>query len=108
MESKAEERALEKYPIYWAKAVMFDGSTIDLDANERTRDVFKLGYKQAEKDLALSIEDLERLHTFLYAVKNNKQGCFTFTRLSNEQYEEVLRRFNTYKEGKKCQNSNDM
>jgi hypothetical protein len=63
--------------------------------------VYISGYEQAEEDLALTIDDLERLHTFLYAVKNNKQGCFTFTRLSNEQYKEVLRRFNEYKEGKK-------
>lgn len=42
---------------------------------------------------ALTWEDIELLHTFLYAVKNNKHGCFTFTRLSDEQYEEVLRRF---------------
>ena len=55
------------------------------------------GYEQAEKDLALTIEDIERIHTFLYAVKNNKQGAFTFTRLSDEQYQEVLRRFNQVK-----------
>lgn len=47
-----------------------------------------------KKDGGLTIQDLELLHTFLYAVKNNKQGAFTFTWLSNEQYEEVLRRFN--------------
>ena len=41
----------------------------------------------------LTIKDLELLHTFLYAVKNNKQGVFTFTRLSDGQYNEVLRRF---------------
>ena len=64
-------------------------------------DVYQQGYKQAEKDLALTVEDMERIHTFLYAIKNNKQGCFTFTRLSNEQYEEAIRRFNEYKEGKK-------
>lgn len=57
-----------------------------------------LGYEQAEKDLALTIKDLELLHVFLYAVKNNKQGVFTFTRLSDEQYQEVLKRF---KEAKK-------
>ena len=59
---------------------------------------YKLGYKQAEQDLALTIEDIELLHTFLYAVKNNKQGAFTFTRLSDEQYEEVLRRFREIKD----------
>ena len=48
---------------------------------------------------SLTIEDIERLHTFLYAVKNNKSGCFTFTRLSDEQYGEVLRRFNEQRNG---------
>ena len=47
-----------------------------------------------KKENGLTIQDLELLHTFLYAMKNNKQGCFTFTRLSKEQYEEVLRKFN--------------
>ena len=56
------------------------------------------GYEQAEKDLALTIDDIEKIHIFLYAVKNNKGEVFTFTRLSDEQYEEVLKR---YKEGKK-------
>ena len=49
------------------------------------------------KNLALTIEDIERIHTFLYAIKHNKQGVFTFTRftrLSDEQYQEVLNRFN--------------
>lgn len=56
------------------------------------------GYEQAKEDLALSIDDIEKIHTFLYAIKNNKQGAFTFTRLSDEQYKEVLRRFNAIKE----------
>ena len=50
-----------------------------------------------KKDLALTVKDMELLHTFLYAVKNNKSGCFTFTRLTKEQYEEVLSRFNAQK-----------
>ena len=49
----------------------------------------------------ITIDDLEVIHTFLYAVKNNKTGCFTFTRLSDEQYKEVLRRFNQWKEERK-------
>lgn len=55
------------------------------------------GYQQAEKDLALTIEDIKKIHTFLYAIKHNKQGVFTFTRLSEEQYQEVLNRFNKQK-----------
>lgn len=84
MSKRAEQKALEAYPKFSA---------------ENIEDVFKAqyffeeGYEQAEKDLALTIEDLELIHTFLYAVKNNKQGAFTFTRLSDEQYSEVLNRF---------------
>lgn len=59
---------------------------------------YSAGYKQAEKDLALTIQDLELLHTFLYAVKNNKHGVFTFTRLTDEQYAEVLKRFKEAKQ----------
>ena len=56
-----EEAARKKYPTYWAKAVMPDGSTINLDANETTRNVFKLGYEQAEKDfIALVKQYIEK------------------------------------------------
>lgn len=54
--------------------------------------------RRLEREDALTIADIEQLHTFLYAVKNNKHGAFTFTRLSDEQYEEDLRRFNNAKE----------
>lgn len=63
-----------------------------------TRRVFGKDVCYIREDLALTVADIEKLHTFLYAVKNNKQGAFTFTRLSDEQYEEVLRRFNKTKE----------
>jgi len=83
--NKAEERALKLYP--------YENGVKGLIC-ENSRQLFIQGYEQAEKDLTLTIKDLELLHTFLYAVKNNKQGAFTFTRLSDEQYQEVLRRFN--------------
>ena len=76
--SKAEERALEAY---------------DTNTPAQIRIAYRDGYKQADKDLALTIQDLELLHTFLYAVKNNKHGAFTFTRLTDEQYAEVLKRY---------------
>lgn len=68
------------------------------DINTIERISYQEGYEQSEKDHELTIKDLELLHTFLYAVKNNKQGIFTFTRLSDEQYSEVLRRFKEAKE----------
>lgn len=68
------------------------------DINVIERISYQEGYEQAEKDNELTIKDLELLHTFLYAIKNNKQGTFTFTRLSDEQYKEVLKRFKEAKE----------
>lgn len=63
--------------------------------------LFKKGVEEGRRlekdDLALSIDDIEKIHVFLYAVKNNKQGAFTFTRLSDEQYKEVLQRFRNFK-----------
>ena len=90
--SKAESRALEAYPKLSVASVCLDGtSPVDLNTGARKR--FIEGYEQAEKDLVLTIQDLELLHTFLYAVKNNKHGAFTFTRLTDEQYAEVLKRY---------------
>ena len=93
MSKRAEQKALEAYPDY----PTMDGGYV---TQRSKRKVFIQGYEQAEKDLALTIEDLELIHTFLYAVKNNKHGTFTFTRLSDEQYQEVLNRFNKSKEEK--------
>lgn len=88
MSKRAEERALEAYPHFTAE---------NMDDVIKARKFFAKGYEQSEKDHELTIEDLELLHTFLYAVKNNKQGVFTFTRLSDEQYNEVLKRFKEVK-----------
>lgn len=100
--TKAEERALEFYPMKdYNKEPNYIHSCDSKMLDEVYREVFMIGYEQAEKDLSLTIEDLELLHTFLYAVKNNKQGMFTFTRLSDEQYKEALRRFKAIKEEQK-------
>lgn len=85
--TKAEEAALKAYPR--SGKYTFSQRLIINDQ----RDGFIQGYETAEKDLALTIQDLELLHTFLYAVKNNKHGAFTFTRLTDEQYAEVLKRY---------------
>ena len=85
--TKAEEAALKAYP----RSEKYTLSQ-RLIINDQ-RDGFIQGYETAEKDLALTIQDLELLHTFLYAVKNNKHGAFTFTRLTDEQYAEVLKRY---------------
>lgn len=86
MSNRAKEAALKAYP-----RPLFGPQNITED--DCNRQVFIRGYEQAEKDLALTVDDIEGIHIFLYAIKNNKTGAFTFHRLSKEQYEEVLRRF---------------
>lgn len=71
-----------------------EGRRLEKEDAEHLRDATK----KIREDLALTIADIEKLHTFLYAVKNNKHGVFTFTRLTDDQYKEVLRRFNKTKE----------
>lgn len=97
--TRAEEAALRAYPPTFSSGEK-DAKRIQaesVDTHQPIRTIFIRAYEQAEKDLTLTIDDIELLHTFLYAVKNNKQGMFTFTRLSDEQYEEVLWRFNQRK-----------
>jgi len=43
--TKAEERALEAYPI------RIDSTACDCDINEGARDIYQFGYEQAEKDI---------------------------------------------------------
>lgn len=90
---KATQKSIEWQKAHNPMAIGGDafGDMID---SYNVNPAYVAGYKEAEKDCTLKVEDLELLHTFLYAVKYNKQGAFTFTRLSNGQYEEVLRRFN--------------
>ena len=60
--------------------------------------VGKEAVKYPEKELRvktslLTIDDLERLDALLYAVRNNKTMAFTFQKMPDEKYEEVLKRF---------------
>lgn len=70
--SKAEQRALEKYP---ANKTVFD-------KYEKQRYAFICGYIQAEKDLELTWEDIKTIDKLL----NQCVDC-------NNPYQEVLKRF---------------
>lgn len=82
--SRAEERALEAYP---AKR----GHLHDMPF---LRDGFIHGYEQAEKDLALTWEDMELLHRLFAEEEDN------FSKHDKYFYTEVLTRFKQYKEAK--------
>lgn len=56
--SKAEERALEAYPIVMSQ---YSDNCKEYDSNESDRLTFIEGYQQAEKDLELTWEDIDRI-----------------------------------------------
>lgn len=68
-----------------------------IEANRIAREQWNKGYKQAEKDLALTWEDIPKLieltgKTYRYFVDNGQEDVSL-----EELYEEVLRRFNKLK-----------
>lgn len=88
--SRAERRALERCPKC--------ENVIEEMRNARKRAQFVEGYEQAEKDLALTIEDVALLHTVFSAI----DACISLGGLrvlpaTEEYYEEVLKRFNERK-----------
>ena len=81
--SKAEERALEKYPAY--KSVF--------DKYEKQRYAYICGYIQAEKDLELSWEDMFSI----FSLVNEVLDDYAEGKTKKEVGEEVLRRFKDFK-----------
>ena len=84
--SKSEERALEAYP------VELDNKTV---YNAAMRVGFKIGYHQAEEDLALTWEDMKLMQEIQINVCARKVRGEKMT--DKEQFEEVLRQFNELK-----------
>ena len=83
--NRAEQRALEKYPIEMYKEVGWRC----VDKNADKRKYFVEGYHQAEKDLELSLEDIKTIDKLL-------NQCVDYS----NPYQEVLKRFIDFKERK--------
>lgn len=83
--TKAEEAALKRFPNFSAE---------NMDDVMFARYHFRQGYEQAEKDLALTWEDMQRIVEIYYTLHDSYKG-------NSNIYEEVLRRFNKAKENKK-------
>lgn len=62
--SKAEERALEAYPIDIKATQLFGTCDVNLDE----REAFREGYQQAEKDLALTPDDIQLIMKIHYKI----------------------------------------
>ena len=87
--SKAEDRALEKYPDYRG----MDGGYI---TQRNKRMVYIDGYHQAEKDNELSWEDTKRIIKYYQDIMAEKSRPFVRV----EDYKEVLKRFNKERQEK--------
>ena len=94
MSKRAEQKALELYPILFAERNGYN------DGRKELRVACQYGYEQAEKDLALTWDDIPKLieltgKTFRYFSDNERPDVPL-----QELYEEVLRRFNETREKK--------
>lgn len=91
--SKAEERAIEKYPkkIEWV-GNQWDGAPFDVNGESRV--AYKQGYEQAEKDLALTWEDINKIEIIIKDVYRDYPHGIEVKQFGVE----VLNRFNKLKE----------
>ena len=89
--NKAEEQALEVYPIKeeWM-GNQWDGVLIDVNAT--IRDGFIEGYKQAEQDLALTWQDIQRIVKIADQMVDEDRGKFMAME-DEDYYKEVLERY---------------
>jgi hypothetical protein len=82
--SKAEEKSLKAYPqkIEWV-GNQWDGAPFDV--NSKSRAAFKQGYRQAEKDLELTYDDICEI----MEIREDVLEMDSYENL----YEEILKRF---------------
>lgn len=83
MSKRSEIAALKAYPVRQQSG--------GYDVNRIRRKRFQEGYEQAEKDLALTLEDIVRLNLLIMGMEAEGYNEGYKTR---PFYEEVLRRFN--------------
>lgn len=98
--TKAEQRAFEAYPVNMTPLVYQDlidqfGGKTEIDVNTYPRCLFQQGYSQAEKDLALTWEDMFLVKTVIDGrVEQKEPGVKGF-------YEAVLQRYIEVKASKR-------
>ena len=102
MSEIAESAALKAYPIKdYNKESNYIHTCDSKMLDEVYRDVFRIGYSQAEKDLALGWEDIKKIDNIVGEMIDSVPGKMPELLKSEAVfYGEVLRRFNEYKQGK--------
>lgn len=94
---KARSKANRRYPSILE--IDDDAEFGEHDINEAKRDIFIEGYLEAEKDLGLTWEDIERIEHYCEQVnREHNMGTFRGTPYGKSFYKEVSRRFNKAKE----------
>lgn len=94
--TKAEEAAMRAYPPQFSSGKRYAKRVQSemVDTHAPIRKIFLKGYEQAEKDLALTWEDIRKIVVLFSEVSFE---CFD-TKSANEMCEETLTRFKQYKE----------
>ena len=93
--SKAEDRAIEKYPIEMYEEVGWRC----VDKNKHKRQYFIEGYHEAEQDNELTWEDMAFIRLAFDALEANIHlGAIKIQPMTKEYYQEVLKRFKEMKE----------
>lgn len=92
--SKAEERALEAYPVLMCYN---DFQMVEEDVNKPLREIYQEGYHQAEKDLEFTWEDIKLVHNITYEESRNVSLNKGGETSEKEFYKEVLKRFKNLK-----------
>ena len=94
--SKAEDRALERFPVHKGASKEWIESHLKGICSDYIE-----GYHQAEKDLALTWQDIETIYDIFDWMANDDglDNDPNFDYSNREQYfKEALKRFNKYKE----------
>lgn len=97
MSKRAEEKALELFPIDMQMCIDNTGEPYEADVNAPRRKYVAFGYEQAEKDLALTWEDVKAIVTIADSMLTHTAWDAIDWPDEQKYYEEVLRRFNEQK-----------
>lgn len=93
--TRSEQRALEAYPVKKEWVGNQYGSYSDVNADSRVK--YQEGYEQAEKDLALTWEDMQKIHEIICGIDAELESL-PYGLGFQEYWAEVLRRFNKLRE----------
>ena len=91
MSKRAEEAALRAYPPLSVASVCLDG-TVPVDLNTGARKRFVEGYEAAEKDLALTWEDIITINQILWDLHYEGWPCESEIQ-DEARFREALKRF---------------